>query len=77
MFATKSILTDVEIGLWTIGQVRDYAHSLKERLNQRFHFLHTDDILKGIKLLDTCLWPKHRDAPIKLWKGISSVQKRC
>ena len=41
---------EVESDLQTIDQkVRDYTHSLKEWLNQRFQDLQTDDVLKEIK----------------------------
>ena len=58
-------------------KVNDYAHSLIERLNQRFHDLQTDDFFTEIKLLETCLWPKDMDALIVLWKEqLSSMGKK-
>ena len=70
-------VTNVEIGLWTIDHVRDYDHSLNDRLNQRFHDRQTDYVFKGIKLLDTCLWLKDKDSLIVLGKEEpSSVGKK-
>ena len=70
-------LTHVDTGLQTIYQVMDYAHSLKERSNHRFHDLQTEDVFKRIKLLDTSLWPIDKDTLIKFGKEeLSSVQKR-
>ena len=70
--------TDIETGLHTIDlKVWDYAHSLIDRLNQRFNDLQTDDVFKGIMLLDTCLWPNDKIAIIAYRKEqLSSVQKR-
>ena len=60
----------METGLLTSDQkVKDYAHSMKKRLNHRYHDLQTNDVFKGIKLLDTCLWPNDMEALIEFLKN--------
>lgn len=69
-------LSNVEVGLRTIEEkVKEYAESLKQCIQHRFHDLQTNDIFKGLKLLDPSTWPKDREALIEFGKEeLSLVQ---